>query len=111
MVSFDYSQLPIVTKQRDLVGYVTLKNLQNNLQSGKVTTSSTLDKVMYPFKKNINYELITLDTLLIDLDRFFNKRNTVAFITDDQLKFCIGVVTQFDLDLFLGKRSRLNEFN
>lgn len=108
MLEREYSQLPVI-KNRKLVGYVSLSALQDRLESGSVQLSDTVGDAMYSFKKGVvanKYEIITPDTSLADLAKFFEK-NSFAVITDANRKWCLGVATKYDLISFLHRRQFL----
>ncbi|KAI8973330.1 tryptophan synthase beta subunit-like PLP-dependent enzyme [Mycotypha africana] len=117
MLEREYSQLPVIkTETRKLVGYVSLSHLENQLEHGHIQMTDKVDDVMYRFvnknnKKNgmpsntssNKYEVITPDTSLADLAKFFEK-NSFAVITDTNRKWCLGVATKYDLISFLHRR-------
>ncbi|KAL9548952.1 hypothetical protein MBANPS3_005444 [Mucor bainieri] len=108
MLEREYSQLPVI-KNRKLVGYVSLSALQDRLESGSVQLADTVGDAMYSFKKGVvanKYEIITPDTSLADLAKFFEK-NSFAVITDANRKWCLGVATKYDLISFLHRRQFL----
>ncbi|KAI9298164.1 CBS-domain-containing protein [Neoconidiobolus thromboides FSU 785] len=97
----DYSQLPIVNEHRKLIGYITKQQIMNS-------NNKKEDKVlgpMYHFNKNQQYIIITPDTLLKELNDFF-EHHEVAFVTDRNRKFCLGVVTKNDLTNFYKKKNQ-----
>jgi len=62
---------------------------------------------MYTWKKpagSHKYIIITPDTLLSDLGKFF-ETYSFAFVTDDSRRFVVGVVTKMDLLGFIGRRA------
>ncbi|OAD04843.1 hypothetical protein MUCCIDRAFT_186686 [Mucor lusitanicus CBS 277.49] len=108
MLEREYSQLPVI-KNRKLVGYVSLSALQDRLESGSVQLADTVGDAMYSFKKGVvanKYEIITPDTSLADLAKFFEK-NSFAVITDASRRWCLGVATKYDLISFLHRRQFL----
>ncbi|KAJ1968315.1 hypothetical protein H4R35_006463 [Dimargaris xerosporica] len=132
----DYSQLPVITAHRQLVGYVTLATLQALVDHQRAEYTQNIDSVMYHFrpfpasngsrsassrqnaeKSSLDnrprlgsirprYQLITPSTPLNELAKFF-EQHSVAFVTDQSRKFCLGVVTKFDLMKFVSRRSGL----
>ncbi|KAI7903068.1 tryptophan synthase beta subunit-like PLP-dependent enzyme [Cokeromyces recurvatus] len=112
MLEREYSQLPVINKtNKKLVGYVSLSALQDQLERGSVQLTDTVESCMYTFKKgsegvNKKYEIITPDTSLAELAKFF-ERNSFAVITDAHRKWCLGVATKYDLISFLHRRQFL----
>ncbi|KAJ1982732.1 hypothetical protein H4R34_001607 [Dimargaris verticillata] len=132
----DYSQLPVITAHRQLAGYVTLATLQSLVDHQRAEYTQTIDSVMYHFRPlpksygpgsatsrqdaemsmpgnrprlgsiRPRYQLITPSTPLNELAKFF-EQHSVAFVTDRSRKFCLGVVTKFDLMKFISRRSGL----
>ncbi|CEP07349.1 hypothetical protein [Parasitella parasitica] len=99
MLEREYSQLPVL-KNRKLVGYVSLSALQDRLGNGSIKLSDTVgsNDAMFSFKKGAatnKYEVITPDTSLADLAKFFEK-NSFAVITDANRKWCLGVATKLE---------------
>ncbi|ORE03408.1 tryptophan synthase beta subunit-like PLP-dependent enzyme [Rhizopus microsporus var. microsporus] len=109
MLEREYSQLPVINPlNRKLVGYVSLSSLQEHLVHNTADLSSTVESCMFSFKKegNKKYQVITPDTSLADLAKFFEK-NSFAVITDANRKWCLGVATKYDLISFLHRRQFL----
>lgn len=109
MLEREYSQLPVIKPEnRKLVGYVSLNALQDSLTRNSVHLNSTVSSYMFSFKKETNnkYQVITPDTSLADLAKFFEK-NSFAVITDVNRKWCLGVATKYDLISFLHRRQFL----
>lgn len=113
MLEREYSQLPVI-KNRKLVGYVSMSSLQDHLERGTVKLSDTVESCMFSFKRKNGgtggatgtYEVITPDTSLADLAKFFEK-NSFAVITDANRKWCLGVATKYYLISFLHRRQNL----
>ncbi|RKP35635.1 tryptophan synthase beta subunit-like PLP-dependent enzyme [Dimargaris cristalligena] len=107
MVEREYSQLPVVSApHRKLVGYITLATLQSMLENQKVELHQPVkDAIPLMRRPSIRprYELITPSTPLNELAEFF-EHHSVAFVTDSSRKFCLGVVTKFDLMKFISRR-------
>lgn len=110
MLEREYSQLPVIrTDNRKLVGYVSLASLQARLESGAIQLNDPVREAMYGFKKSAGtstYQVITPDTSLADLAKFFEK-NSFAVVTDAGRKWCLGVATKYDLMSFLHRRQFL----
>ncbi|GAA5808896.1 hypothetical protein MFLAVUS_002295 [Mucor flavus] len=111
MLEREYSQLPVINNSnRKLVGYISMSSLQDNLDRGNVQLSDTVESCMFAFKKGgmscNKYQVITPDTSLADLAKFFEK-NSFAVITDLNRKWCLGVATKYDLISFLHRRQFL----
>ncbi|KAG0743215.1 hypothetical protein G6F57_004756 [Rhizopus arrhizus] len=109
MLEREYSQLPVIKPDnRKLVGYVSLSALQDRLNNNSINLNSPVDSCMSSFKKESTrkYQVITPDTSLADLAKFFEK-NSFAVITDSNRKWCLGVATKYDLISFLHRRQFL----
>jgi len=90
-----------VLHNKKLVGYVTLNDLRQVDGEGK--DIKTVDRTMHHFNKFEKLQVITPETPLTELDEFF-ERHPVAFVTDSEAKWCLGVVTKIDLVSYLEKR-------
>ncbi|ORX87014.1 PALP-domain-containing protein [Basidiobolus meristosporus CBS 931.73] len=97
----DFDQLPVINAKKKMIGFVSKGNLR--LQETLNLTDS-VEKWMYKFSTKKKYIPITLDTPLVELWDFF-EHNPVAFVTDTEFKWCLGVVTKYDLIDFLNKRN------
>lgn len=68
----DYSQLPLVSKERKLLGYVDVASLQERLQKGLSQPSDRVDTAMVKFRSKpggaSHYHIITPQTDLADLE-------------------------------------------
>lgn len=128
MLEREFSQLPVVDTNRKLLGYVSLASLKNHINVGDATPSDKIEKWMFRFRRddtnesnsnNVNgennknstrkrsrqkYQLITPDTPLTELAKFFEK-HSFAFVTDFERKFVLGVVTKIDLMTFVNRRN------
>ncbi|KAI8067690.1 tryptophan synthase beta subunit-like PLP-dependent enzyme [Gilbertella persicaria] len=107
MLQREYSQLPVI-RHRKLVGYVSMASLEDHLEKGTTALTDPVERSMFSFKKTSSgaYQVITPDTSLADLAKFFEK-NSFAVITDAQRKWCLGVATKYDLISFLHRRQFL----
>ncbi|CDH58000.1 cystathionine beta-synthase [Lichtheimia corymbifera JMRC:FSU:9682] len=110
MLEREFSQLPVIrTDNKKLVGYVSLTTLQERLDQGVIQPKTAVQDCMFTFKKatgTLKYQLITPDTSLADLAKFFEK-NSFAMVTDVNRKWCLGVATKYDLLSFLHRRQFL----
>ena len=111
MLDREYSQLPVIDSHKKLIGYVSLTSLQTHLDVGEATPKDPLSKWMFSFDGSINsntkrkrYQLITPDTPLSELAKFFEK-HSFAVVTDTERKWCLGVATKYDLINFLNRRN------
>ncbi|KAI8355162.1 tryptophan synthase beta subunit-like PLP-dependent enzyme [Blakeslea trispora] len=105
MFEHEYSQLPVI-RDRKLLGYVSMSGLQEHLKNGTASLDEPVEKVMFSFKKAggaSKYQVITPDTSLADLAKFFEK-NSFAVVTDAERKWCLGIATKYDLISFLHRR-------
>ncbi|KAI9281069.1 tryptophan synthase beta subunit-like PLP-dependent enzyme [Sporodiniella umbellata] len=109
MILLEYSQLPVITNDtRKLVGYISLSFLQENAASKKLNRDSLVQEFMFTFNRGNNrkYQVITPDTSLSDLAKFFES-NSFAMVTDLNRKYCLAVATKYDLINFLQRRQSL----
>ncbi|OLY83105.1 Cystathionine beta-synthase [Smittium mucronatum] len=104
----DFSHLPVTGPNRKLIGYVSRSDLEATISP--TTESDLIRDHMNSFSQspicpgNSNpYQIITPDTPLTDLATFFESFS-VAFITDYNRKFCLGVATKQDLLNFIERR-------
>ncbi|KAH8550273.1 tryptophan synthase beta subunit-like PLP-dependent enzyme [Umbelopsis sp. PMI_123] len=112
MLEREYSQLPVIhSSNKKLVGYVSQSTLEAHLSDGSAQPNDSVSKWMFNFlkrgkgqKSNAKYEMITPDTSLADLAKFFEK-NSFAVVTDADRKWCLGVATKYDLISFLNRRN------
>lgn len=108
----DYTHLTIVDGQtRSLLGYVSIPNLQGQLDGGKVKAEDPISAAMTRFqRRGRKYSVITMDTPLEELEAFFEGAQTegqkqeFAVITDDNRRFVLGVATRSDLEEFVKRR-------
>jgi cystathionine beta-synthase len=108
MLDREYSQLPVIDSHKKLIGYVSLASLQTHLDVGEATPKDAISKWMFSFGGSKNgrkqYQLITPDTPLSELAKFFEK-HSFAVVTDSERKWCLGVATKYDLINFLNHRN------
>ncbi|CAJ0751779.1 5314_t:CDS:2, partial [Entrophospora sp. SA101] len=93
-----FDQLPVTASQNNiLVGLITLGNLLSRLSKGMATSESPVEKIMFKFIRNKNFEEITSDTPLEKLTKFF-ETNSSAVVTErgeDGVLIPKHVVTKF----------------
>lgn len=96
----EYSQLTVVSaEKRALLGYVTVAAL-----SAKPPTATVADAMnRFDRRKAKGYTVITPETALEDLERFFETEE-FAVVTDAARRFVLGVATRGDLTEFLRRR-------
>ncbi|KAJ1939086.1 hypothetical protein FBU59_004237 [Linderina macrospora] len=114
MLEHDFSQVPVTGQGRKLIGYLTLAAAQTLLANGVAKPGDPVRQFMLRFagpgkmtgkgNKRRQYWLITPETPLHDLSRFFEV-HSVAFVTDYARKFCLGIATKQDLLNFLARRN------
>ncbi|KAI8578300.1 hypothetical protein K450DRAFT_248181 [Umbelopsis ramanniana AG] len=112
MMEREYSQLPVIhSSNKKLVGYISESTLEAHLSDGSAQPEDPVSKWMFNFlkrnkgeKSTAKYEMITPDTSLADLAKFFEK-NSFAVVTDADRKWCLGVATKYDLISFLNRRN------
>ena len=90
---------------------ISLTSLQTHLDAKKATPKDLISKWMFSFSGSENgntkrkrYQLITPDTPLSELAKFFEK-HSFAVVTDTERKWCLGVATKYDLINFLNRRN------
>ncbi|KAG0313218.1 hypothetical protein BGZ99_009021, partial [Dissophora globulifera] len=111
MLTRDFSQLPVINPtNRKLMGYISLTALSTDLEDGRANEADLVSKWMYSFQRkgpkggaSTKYEVITPETSLADLAKFFEK-HSFAVVTDDGRRWCLGVATKYDLMTFLNRR-------
>ncbi|KAJ1841574.1 hypothetical protein H4S02_000487 [Coemansia sp. RSA 2611] len=117
MTEHDFSQVPVTSAGRRLVGYLTLSAAQTLVDNHVATVDQPVSNFMLRFDAQPSrpvapggtsirkrYWLITPETPLSELSRFF-ETNSVAFVTDASRKFCLGIATKQDLIGFLARRN------
>ncbi|KFA64129.1 hypothetical protein S40285_00831 [Stachybotrys chlorohalonatus IBT 40285] len=109
----DYTHLTVVDSEtRALLGYISIPHLQALIDGGKVRPDEPLSSAMTRFqRKGRTYTVITMQTPLEDLERFFRGGKTdgpwkedFAVITDANRRFVLGVATVHDLEEFVRRR-------
>ncbi|KAL5360007.1 hypothetical protein BJX96DRAFT_149521 [Aspergillus floccosus] len=112
----DFTHLTVVSStKRSLLGYLSIPHLKKLLQEGAVKESDSVSAAMQRFnRKRGTYEVITMETPLEDLEKFFESETTptgekrqkqdFAVVTDASRKFVLGVVTRADLANFVERR-------
>ena len=104
MMSRDFSQLPVINKKRKIVGLISLAQIQDELvKGGESVLDEPVTSVMQAFKKSKAYTVITPSTPLVELDEFFES-NHAGFVTDEEARFPLAVVTKVDVVRFLSAR-------
>ncbi|KAI8357427.1 cystathionine beta-synthase [Mortierella sp. GBAus27b] len=110
MLTREFSQLPVINPtNRKLMGYISLTTLTNLMEEGRAQESDLVSQWMFSFMKKSSragtstYQVITPNTPLSDLSKFFEK-HSFAVVTDDQRRWCLGVATKYDLMTFLNRR-------
>jgi hypothetical protein len=84
--------------------------LKQLLESQTVKEDDPVEKAMIRFKrKGRRYRLITMDTPLEELEKFFNgdgmsEKQDFAVVTDPARRFVLGVATRGDLEEFVRRR-------
>ena len=109
----DYTHLTVVSQEnRALLGYISIPRLQQLLKEGQVKDSDPVDEAMQKFRrKGTRYQIITTETPLEELERFFNGgvdgigAQEFAVVTDASRKFVLGVATKSDLESFVKRRA------
>ncbi|KAG5205320.1 Cystathionine beta-synthase [Trichophyton interdigitale] len=114
----DYTHLTVISSDsRSLLGYLSIPRLKSLLKSGVVSESDPVEKAMLKFRRKGHvYQVITMDTPLEELEKFFDgrlhpakpgkeaQRQDFAVVTDATRKFVLGVATREDLEQFVKRR-------
>ncbi|KAK2758831.1 hypothetical protein FQN54_003523 [Arachnomyces sp. PD_36] len=117
----DYTHLTVISSSsRSLLGYISMPRLRSLLRSGEVSESDPVEKAMQRFRRKGNvYRVITMETPLEELERFFDgevdvrngggagekrEKQEFAVVTDASRKFVLGVATKADLEEFVRRR-------
>ncbi|EAS28918.3 cystathionine beta-synthase [Coccidioides immitis RS] len=111
----DYTHLTVISStSRSLLGYLSIPRLKSLLKDGTVTESDPVEKAMHRFRRKGHvYKVITMDTPLEELERFFEgdmgggekrEKQDFAVVTDASRKFVLGVATKEDLEQFVKRR-------
>lgn len=113
-----FDQLPVLNNSGKLVGLITLSKILKSLSTQKIQLTNSISSIIIDFRKladfeksksvnkesgftKRNYDLITLNTKLNVLNKFF-ETNSNAIITDEELK-PVQIVTKVDLLSYLTK--------
>ncbi|KAL7640043.1 UNVERIFIED_CONTAM: hypothetical protein RMT77_009457 [Armadillidium vulgare] len=108
-----YDQLPVVDKEGEIQGVITLGALMSKLVNGKVESSSPVSRSLYS-----QFRKITLDTSLGKVSRILDRDHFALVVHTQRLymdhcvlekEVCIGIVTQIDLLTYITKHSRNKE--
>ena len=108
----DYTHLTVTSPDtRALLGYLSIPRLKEMLKEGRVTEADPVEKAMQRFnrRKGNVYKIITNNTPLEDLERFFEgaegrEKQDFAIVTDESRRFVLGVATRSDLEEFVKRR-------
>jgi len=99
----DFSHIPILTKDRNLLGYIDVPVLKSKWEAGQANASDSVVKYMARFRRKTPYKVITPSTSLEDLEEFLEGK-VFAIVTDESRKFVLAVVTSQDLENFVKRR-------
>ncbi|KAI9063543.1 hypothetical protein FKP32DRAFT_1592231 [Trametes sanguinea] len=101
----DFSHIPVLDKNRKLLGYIDVAALKAKWEAGKANPDDKVAQYMTKFKRTAStpYTIITPSTPLAELEEFL-KHNIFAIVTDWDRKFVLGVATSQDLDNFVSRR-------
>lgn len=105
-ISFEhsFSYLPVLNRQRRLLGYLTAEQLEKSDISATSLVKEHYNRFRTSKKRFVP---ITPETSLEELDAFFANDHPFAVITDSTQKFVLGVATHQDLDKFWQARPAL----
>ncbi|KAF7729310.1 hypothetical protein EC973_004566 [Apophysomyces ossiformis] len=100
-----FDQLP-VTKDNHLKGLITIGHALARITSGRAKPSSQVSDIMFHFNVHGHqkFQIITVDTPLDQLTRFF-EHNSSAVVTSDDGQELKHVVTKVDLLSYLVKKT------
>jgi len=101
----DFSYIPVLSRDRKLVGYVDVTALKQKWEAGQANPDDPILAHTTRFKRSRAhpYTVITPWTDLAELESFL-KENHFAIITDAERKFVLGVATADDLNNFVTRR-------
>ncbi|MCL4120373.1 UNVERIFIED_CONTAM: hypothetical protein GTU68_008250 [Idotea baltica] len=108
-----YDQLPVVDKEGEIQGVITLGALMAKLVNGKVKSSSPVSESLYS-----QFRKITFDTTLGKLSRILDRDHFALVVHKQRLylengvqekEVCIGIVTQIDLLTHITKHQNNKE--
>ncbi|KAI1004811.1 hypothetical protein K3495_g3408 [Podosphaera aphanis] len=107
----DYTHLTVVAAStRALLGYLAIPHLRILLAAGQCAETDPVARAMIKFhRKDRVYQVITPQTPLEDLERFFvdgagHGPQDFAVVTDEKRRFVLGVATRTDLEEFAKRR-------
>ena len=108
----DYTHLTVLEPAtKALLGYVSIPKLRALLETRRVSEADPVEKAMVRFeRRGKKYKLITLETPLEELERFFSgeasgaEKQEFAVVTDPGRRFVLGVATRADLEEFVKRR-------
>ncbi|KAK5658752.1 hypothetical protein OQA88_1562 [Cercophora sp. LCS_1] len=108
----DYTHLTVVDAEtRALLGYISIPQLQTQIEQGKVKPEDEIRSAMVRFRRRgAKYQVITMETPLEELEAFFagaatgGQKQDFAVITDERRRFVLGVATVGDLEEFVKRR-------
>lgn len=102
----DFSHIPVLGKNRNLLGYIEVATLKKKWEAGEVNPTDKIASCMTKFNRSPTtnpYTIITPDTPLAELESFL-RNHIFALITDYERKFVLGVATSQDLESFVSRR-------
>ncbi|KZO98621.1 hypothetical protein CALVIDRAFT_535239 [Calocera viscosa TUFC12733] len=100
----DFSQIPILSEGRRVLGYVSVGRLKEGWEKGQVNPDVAIANYTTRFPTTSKpYRVITPDTPLEDLEDFLRVEE-FALVTDSERKFVLGVATRSDLENFTSRR-------
>ncbi|EJT99232.1 hypothetical protein DACRYDRAFT_55907 [Dacryopinax primogenitus] len=100
----DFSQIPILSEERRVMGYVSVGSLKDGWEKGEINPDVKISNYTTRFPTTSKpYRVITPDTPLEELEEFL-KTEEFALITDSERKFVLGVATKADLENFISRR-------
>ncbi|KZO89732.1 hypothetical protein CALVIDRAFT_547755 [Calocera viscosa TUFC12733] len=95
----DFSQIPILSEGRRVLGYVSVGRLKEGWEKGQVNPDVAISNYTTRFPTTSKpYRVITPDTPLEDLEDFLRVEE-FALVTDSERKFVLGVATRSDLEM------------
>ncbi|RKP11082.1 tryptophan synthase beta subunit-like PLP-dependent enzyme [Thamnocephalis sphaerospora] len=107
MIEREFSQLPVIDTHRKMIGFVYDADLRASVDGNRATAGEPVERYMHRFHTGRGerrlYQVITPDTSLAELARFFEK-HSAAFVTDADRRWCLAVVTKHDLIRFMTSR-------
>jgi CBS domain-containing protein len=97
MTGNEFDTVPVVNQKRRLVGIVSLAVLLT-------TQTKKVEECMTRFTGQ-KMKLVTLETRVMELQDFWDRKVDCVVVTDDSGRYVLGVVTEMDVNRFFSLKS------